>query len=43
MAQAVLQARGVPPIALQTGLRLIREQLRDYPAASAVLDAGVNA
>ncbi|MFI5935518.1 cobalamin-dependent protein [Actinoplanes sp. NPDC051494] len=33
----VLTARGVPPIALETGLGLIRDQLRDYPRAAAML------
>jgi hypothetical protein len=37
----VLEAREVPPVALQIGLNLMRDQLRDYPAATAVLDAGV--
>ena len=36
----VLQARGVPPVALQVGLDSVRRQLRDYPTALAVLDAG---
>jgi len=38
---AVLEARQVPPVALQIGLNLMRDQLRDYPAATAVLEAGV--
>jgi methanogenic corrinoid protein MtbC1 len=38
---AVLEAREVPPVALQIGLMLVRDQLRDYPAAIAVIDAGV--
>jgi methanogenic corrinoid protein MtbC1 len=38
---AVLQARGVPAPALRTGLRLYRDQLHDYPASLAMLDAGV--
>ena len=38
---AVLQARQVPPVALQIGLTLIRDQLRDYPSATALIDAGV--
>jgi methanogenic corrinoid protein MtbC1 len=38
---AVLEARQVPPVALQIGLTLMRDQLRDYPSAIAVLDAGV--
>jgi hypothetical protein len=37
---AVLGARGVPPVAFRIGLDLIREQLRDYPAALSMLDAG---
>jgi methanogenic corrinoid protein MtbC1 len=37
----VLAARQVPPAALRAGLHLVREQLRDFPAALAVLDAGV--
>ncbi|WP_067501588.1 B12-binding domain-containing protein [Actinoplanes sp. TFC3] len=41
--QAVLEARGVPAVALQTGLRLVRDQLRDYPAARGFLDAGLAA
>jgi hypothetical protein len=36
----VLRARGVPPVALRVGLQVVREQLRDYPTALAVLDAG---
>ncbi|MEV6847749.1 cobalamin-dependent protein [Actinoplanes sp. NPDC051411] len=36
----VLAARGVPPAALRAGLLLVRGQLRDYPAALAVIDAG---
>ncbi|MCO8271234.1 cobalamin-dependent protein [Actinoplanes sp. TRM 88003] len=36
----VLQARGVPPVALRVGLESVRAQLRDYPRATAVLDAG---
>jgi len=36
----VLKARGVPPAALRAGLLLVRDQLRDYPAALAVIDAG---
>jgi methanogenic corrinoid protein MtbC1 len=38
---AVLQARHVPGEALAVGLRLIREQLRDYPTATDYLDAGL--
>lgn len=37
----VLEARKVPPVALQIGLTLMRDQLRDYPSATAVIDAGV--
>ena len=36
-------ARGVPPVALRAGLDLIRDQLRDYPTATAILDAGLPA
>jgi methanogenic corrinoid protein MtbC1 len=39
--RAVLSARGVPPAALRAGLLLVRDQLRDFPAALAVLDAGL--
>ena len=38
---AILEARGVPPVALHSGLHTIREQLRDYPAALSVVDAGL--
>jgi len=38
---AVLEARSVPPVALQAGLRLVKEQLRDFPAASATIEAGL--
>ena len=38
---SVLSARQVPGVALRTGLRLVREQLHDYPTATAVLDAGI--
>ena len=38
---AVLEARGVPPVALQVGLRLVKEQLRDFPTASATIEAGL--
>jgi hypothetical protein len=37
----VLAARGVPPAALRAGLLLVRDQPRDYPAALAVIDAGM--
>lgn len=37
----VLDARGVPAPAFAAGLRLVREQLRDYPSASRILDAGL--
>jgi methanogenic corrinoid protein MtbC1 len=40
--RAVLGARGVPAPALAVGLRLIRDQLRDYPTALAMLDAGLS-
>ncbi|WP_250002622.1 B12-binding domain-containing protein [Actinoplanes sp. M2I2] len=36
----VVQARGVPPVALRVGLESVRSQLRDYPTAMAVLNAG---
>jgi methanogenic corrinoid protein MtbC1 len=39
---AVLAARGVPPAALRAGLFLVREQLGDYPVATAVIDAGLS-
>ena len=38
---AVLEARGVPRQALAVGLRLVRDQLPDYPTALAHLDAGL--
>ncbi len=38
---AVLEARGVPRPALAVGLRLVRDQLRDYPTALDHLDAGL--
>jgi methanogenic corrinoid protein MtbC1 len=38
---AVLAARQVPPVALQIGLTLMRDQLRDYPSATTVLGAGI--
>ena len=37
----VLTARGVPAAALAAGLRLMRDQLTDFPAAAATLDAGL--
>jgi methanogenic corrinoid protein MtbC1 len=37
----VLAARGVPPAALRAGLLLVRDQLRDYPTALTVIDAGL--
>ncbi|MEV6597450.1 hypothetical protein AB0M36_11370 [Actinoplanes sp. NPDC051346] len=37
---AVLEARGVPPVALEVGLRPVGEQLRDFPAATAIVEAG---
>ncbi|GGN66989.1 cobalamin-binding protein [Actinoplanes lobatus] len=37
----VLASRGVPPAALRTGLRLIHDQLTDFPAAVAMLDAAM--
>jgi methanogenic corrinoid protein MtbC1 len=36
----ILQARGVPPVALRLGLRAVRDQLRDFPTALAMLTAG---
>nr|WP_296071257.1 cobalamin-dependent protein [uncultured Actinoplanes sp.] len=36
----VLRARSVPAVALAVGLQVVRDQLRDYPAALAMLDAG---
>ncbi|MGX6603839.1 cobalamin B12-binding domain-containing protein [Micromonosporaceae bacterium Da 78-11] len=38
---ALLQVRGVPPVALGAGLRLIHEQLGDYPTAQADLEAAI--
>ena len=38
---AVLTSRGVPTAALRTGLRLIRDQLIDFPSAIAMLDAAL--
>jgi methanogenic corrinoid protein MtbC1 len=35
----VLESRGVPPTALRIGLDLIRDQLIDFPTATAMLDA----
>ncbi|GAA0806620.1 cobalamin B12-binding domain-containing protein [Spirilliplanes yamanashiensis] len=40
---AVLTARGVPPAALSVGLEAYRAQLRHYPRASAILQAGIAA
>jgi methanogenic corrinoid protein MtbC1 len=37
----VLAARGVPAQTLAVGLRLVREQLGDYPQSLALLDAGL--
>jgi methanogenic corrinoid protein MtbC1 len=37
----VLRARGVPPGALRAGVALVRDQVRDFPRALAVLDAGL--
>ncbi|MET0425132.1 MAG: cobalamin-dependent protein [Actinoplanes sp.] len=37
----VLRARGVPSAALRVGLEVVRDQLLDYPTASAMLDAGL--
>ena len=38
---AVLQARGVPGPALAVGLRLVRDQLPDFPTALSYLDSGL--
>ncbi|WP_127507395.1 cobalamin B12-binding domain-containing protein [Actinoplanes solisilvae] len=38
--EGVLRARGVPPVALRVGLQTIQDQLRDYPAATAILASG---
>jgi len=40
--RGVLAARGVPAAALRAGLLLVRDQLRDYPTALAVIDAGLS-
>ncbi|MEV4348479.1 cobalamin-dependent protein [Actinoplanes sp. NPDC049596] len=37
---AVLEARGVPPVALRVGLEAVRTQLQDFPTATAMLTAG---
>ncbi|WP_244945521.1 hypothetical protein [Couchioplanes caeruleus] len=37
---AVLEARHVSPAALDVGLRLVCEQLRGFPSATAILGAG---
>ncbi|MBL7258408.1 cobalamin-dependent protein [Actinoplanes sp. LDG1-01] len=37
----VLQARGVPAVALRVGLETVQAQLRDYPTAAAMLTAGM--
>jgi methanogenic corrinoid protein MtbC1 len=39
--EGVLAVRGVPEAALRAGLRLIRDQLIDFPAAIAMLDAAL--
>jgi hypothetical protein len=39
---AVLRARGVPAPAFAVGLRLVRDQLHDFPTARACLDAGLS-
>jgi methanogenic corrinoid protein MtbC1 len=39
--RGVLAARGVPPAALRAGLLLVRDQLRDYPIALSMIDAGL--
>jgi methanogenic corrinoid protein MtbC1 len=39
---AVLGARGVPPPALAVGLRLVRDQVHDYPQALAMLTTGLS-
>jgi hypothetical protein len=38
---AVLAARGVPPMALRSGLTLIQNQLRDFPTAHTILDTAL--
>jgi len=38
----VLQARGVPPVALSLGLQAVRDQLPDHPTALAMIDAGLS-
>jgi methanogenic corrinoid protein MtbC1 len=39
----VLESRGVPPTALRIGLDLIRDQLVDFPNATAMLDTALGA
>lgn len=39
---AVLDARGVPAVALAAGLRTIRAQVADFPRATSMLDAGLS-
>jgi methanogenic corrinoid protein MtbC1 len=39
----VLESRGVPPTALSLGLDLIRDQLVDFPTATAMLDTALRA
>ncbi|WP_328476949.1 cobalamin-dependent protein [Actinoplanes sp. NBC_00393] len=39
--ESVLAVRGVPPAALRAGLRLVRDQLIDFPAAIAMLDTAL--
>jgi hypothetical protein len=38
----VLQARGVPVVALALGLGLYRDQLADYPTAAGMLNDGID-
>ena len=37
----VLVARGVPPVALRAGLQAVLDQLADFPAATAMITAGL--
>lgn len=37
----LLRARDVPPLALRAGLKMMAAQLRDYPAATAMLESGL--
>jgi methanogenic corrinoid protein MtbC1 len=38
----VLTARGVPPLALRSGLEAVRHQLGDFPSATAMVTAGLS-